>query len=121
LPPQDQEADGPRIIVSHDDPAVLDFITSTLRSVGYHVFQAYDGVSALELALLLPNRLLVVNSRLGALDGPELIQRVRKQLPHVGILHIGADDQQRLPPDVPTLPEPFSADQLLAAVASISA
>jgi DNA-binding response OmpR family regulator len=111
---------GSRIIVYHDDQAVLDFITSTLRSAGYHVFQAYDGVSALELALLLPNGLLVVNSNLGTMDGSELVHRARKELPGVGILHVGAD-QERLPPDVPTLPEPFSAEQLLAAVASVSA
>lgn len=54
------------------------------------------------------------------MDGPQLIERVRKDLPSVGILHVGADDQGRLPADVPTLPEPFTGDQLLAALASLS-
>jgi DNA-binding response OmpR family regulator len=43
---------GPRahIVVADEDPAVLKFVIQTLRNDGHAVFQAYDGLSAVQLA-----------------------------------------------------------------------
>lgn len=108
---------GPRVVACHDDRAVLSLITQTLRTAGCRVIEAYDGVACYELALEIPAvRLLVVNSHLGELDGPALIERIRTELPHVAVLHVGSDPEGRVPLDVPTLAEPFSAEELLVAV-----
>jgi two-component system, cell cycle sensor histidine kinase and response regulator CckA len=108
---------GPRVVACHDDAATFALITRTLRDAGCRVFPAYDGFACYELALAIPSlELLVVNSRLGTMDGPTLIQHIRAELPHVAVLHVGPDPESRIPPDVRNLPEPFSADQLLAAV-----
>ena len=74
---------------------------------------------ALELVSLLPDvDLLVTNTRLGAVDGPELMKRARVMRPDLPILHVihGSDSDGGTPPGVPTLREPFTADQLLSIV-----
>jgi hypothetical protein len=59
------------------------------------------------------------------LDGTLLIHELRSLLPSLPVLYLAylansgrstPEMERRLPPDVPILREPFSADQLLAAV-----
>ncbi|MEO7986750.1 MAG: response regulator [Gemmatimonadales bacterium] len=102
---------------------LLSFMVNTLREADHCVFQASDGVAALELALSLRNvDLLVSNTHMEGLNGPQLIRQTRQKLPHLPILYIKNHDAEHegvpegLPPDVPTLAEPFTAQQLLAAV-----
>ena len=116
-PPSDRKCW--RIIATDDNTSKLSALTETLRAAGHCVFAAYDGQSALELVNLLPDvDLLVTDTRLGAVDGPELMQRVRVMHPGLPILHVihGSDSDGGTPPGVPTLREPFSADQLLSVV-----
>jgi DNA-binding response OmpR family regulator len=110
---------GERIAVCHDNGLVLSFITGVLRRAGYRVFQAYDGLATYGLAIEIPEiQMLIVNTRLGAMSGLDLIDHVREVRPTVAILHVGTDpeDASHLPPDVPNLAEPFTAEQLLSAV-----
>jgi CheY-like chemotaxis protein len=94
----------------------------TLRSADHCVFQAYDGQAAFELTLGLRNiDLLITNTRMPGMNGPELIRYVREELPTLPILYIQNQEQAPevpagLPGDVPVLREPFTAEQLLAAV-----
>jgi CheY-like chemotaxis protein len=113
---------GAHIVVADEKPALLAMMVRALRSADHCVFQAYDGRAAYELALALRDiDLLVTNTQMPGMNGPELIRRVRELLPSLPILYIknqetSATVPQRLPPDVPTLSEPFTAEQLLAAV-----
>jgi DNA-binding response OmpR family regulator len=97
-------------------------IVDTLRKENHCVFQAYDGLAALELALNLRTiDLLRTNTSMPGLNGPQLIRQVRKELPTLPILYVKNLDSPEappdgLPPDVPTLREPFTAEQLLSAV-----
>jgi DNA-binding response OmpR family regulator len=97
-------------------------MVQTLRSANHRVFQAYDGQAAYELALALHSiDLLITNTEMPGLKGPELIRRVRTLMPALPILYIknqgkAAGIPTGLPPDVPTLSEPFTAAELLAAV-----
>jgi CheY-like chemotaxis protein len=97
-------------------------IVQTLREHDHCVFQAYDGLSALELCISLRRiDLLITNTNMPGANGPELIRRVRKELPTLPILYIRnldspAQPPEALPLDVPTLAEPFTPEQLLAAV-----
>lgn len=111
-----------RIVATDDDPKLLAVVVTALRDAGDCVFAAYDGESACEIALLIPDlQLLVTNTRLGTMSSRELIKRVRQEKPELPILHVGgplpeADDLLR---DVPTLREPFTPEQLLAAVEAV--
>jgi two-component system cell cycle sensor histidine kinase/response regulator CckA len=97
-------------------------IVETLRRGDHCVFKAYDGQAALELTMALQRiDLLITNTRMPGIEGPELIRRVRESLPTLPILYLknldSPDDaQKKLPPDVPILAEPFTTEQLLAAV-----
>jgi two-component system KDP operon response regulator KdpE len=113
-----------RIVVSDDDPNLLGALTTILRSAGHCVFAAYDGRSALELAIsLLDIDLLVTNTRIGDMGWAELIREVRQQKPTLRILHVATrpEPERALRPDVLTLLEPFTAEQLLAAVRTLLA
>jgi DNA-binding response OmpR family regulator len=111
-----------RIVASDDDPNLLALVVSTLRNAGHCVFAAYDADSACEIALLIPDlHLMITNTRLGSESSRELIRKVRQEKPHLPILHVG----EPLPePDslllrVPTLREPFTPGQVLAAVEAL--
>ena len=114
---------GPwRIVATDDDPELLAVVVTTLRDAGHCVFAAYDADSACEIALLIPDlRLLITNTRLGTLSSRELIRRVRREKPELPILHVGdpVPDAEGLLLDVPTLREPFTAEQLLTAVEAL--
>jgi DNA-binding response OmpR family regulator len=113
---------GAHIVVADQKRPLLEMMVKTLRSANHRVFQAYDGQAAYELALALQTiDLLITNTEMPGLKGPELIRRVRALMPALPILYIrnqgrvsGAPDG--LPSDVPTLGEPFTAQELLAAV-----
>ena len=107
-----------RIVVTDDDPKLLAVVVATLRDAGHCVFAAYDGDSACELALQISDlQLLVTNTRLGTTSGRELIRRVRAEKPELPILHVGEPlpDPDGLLRNVPSLREPFTPAQLLAA------
>jgi CheY-like chemotaxis protein len=117
--------EGRRIIVTDDNTGKLATVTQTLRDAGHCVFGAYDGASALELVVQLPFiDLVVTNTRLGVVDGPELMRRARKirpDLPIIHIIHDGGDEFHSVPPDILTLREPFTPEQLLIAVRDLMA
>jgi DNA-binding response OmpR family regulator len=113
-----------RIVVTDDDPELMAFLVTTLRDAGHCVFAAYDGESACELALLIPDlALLVTNTRWGIVTNRELIKLVRSKRPELPILHIGEPmpNPDGLLDDVPALRRPFTADQLLGKVRDLVA
>jgi CheY-like chemotaxis protein len=124
LPPAPDLTDGWRIIVTDDNTSKLTALTETLRNAGHCVFAAYDGQSALELVVQLPDiDLLITNTRLGIVDGPELMRRTRDLRPDLPILHVihHGDADGGTPPGVPSLREPFTPNQLLTVVGSLLA
>ena len=113
-----------RIVVTDDDPQLMTFLVTTLRSAGHCVFAAYDGNSACELALLIPDLdLLITNTRWGFVSNRDLIKSVRNRRPGLPILHIGEPmpNPDGLLDDVPALREPFTAHQLLEKVRELVA
>jgi DNA-binding NtrC family response regulator len=113
-----------RIIVTDDDPKLMAFLVNTLRSAGHSVFASFDAESAYVLAILIPDLdLLVTNTRWGAVSNRELISLVRSKRPGLPILHIGEPmpNPDGFLDDVPALPEPFTADQLLKKVRELTA
>jgi CheY-like chemotaxis protein len=115
---------GWRIIATDDNTSKLSAVVQTLRDAGHCVFAAYDGQSALELVVQLEDiDLLITNTRLGVVDGPELMRRTRERWPEMPILHVihGIDSDGDVPPGVLTLREPFTPNQLLLIVGSLLA
>jgi CheY-like chemotaxis protein len=116
--------EGRRIIVTDDNTSKLTAVTQTLRNAGHCVFAAYDGASALELVVQLPFiDLLVTNTRLGVVDGPELMRQTRALRPDLPIIHVIHDgaEETATPLGILTLREPFTPEDLLAAVRGLLA
>jgi len=111
------------IVVADENRAVVNFVIETLLNDGHAVFQAYDGQSAVELALgLKVCDLVISNTRVGGVAGPELIEELRRHMPELPILYLASPDgsqsglERQVPIDVAILREPFTAEDLRAAV-----
>jgi CheY-like chemotaxis protein len=112
-----------RIVVTDDDPRLLATLVNILKNAHHCVFTAFNGLAALQLTEYVSALdLLITNTRLGNVDAPELIRRVRQAKPWLAILHIGdplpAGDGPLA--NVPTLREPFTAEELLKAVGELT-
>jgi DNA-binding response OmpR family regulator len=116
--------DGRHIVVADEDRAVAGFVIETLRCDGHAVFHAYDGLSATELATALKICDLVIsNTKFEGEAGIDLIHQLRKLMPALPILYLANNGrstpeiERELPPDVPILREPFTAEELRTHVA----
>jgi DNA-binding response OmpR family regulator len=114
---------GRHIVVADEDRAIVGLVVETLLNEGHAVFHAYDGLSANQLAFGLKNCDLVIsNTRVGGVDGIDLIRELREELPNLPILYLAnrskstPELERHLPKDVPILREPFTAERLRAAV-----
>ena len=118
--------EGSRVLVADDNADLRDYIAGLLRSRGYLVDTAADGVEALEAVRTDPPDLLVSDVMMPRLDGFGLLSAVRddpglRELPVLMLsaragdeaavqgLDAGADDY---------LTKPFSGRELVARVAS---
>jgi DNA-binding response OmpR family regulator len=114
---------GRFIVVADEDRVIAGFVIETLLDDGHAVFQAYDGLSAVELALgLKVCDLVISNTRVGGVAGLDLIHELRAELPDLAILYLANHGrswpglERQLPDDVPVLREPFTAEELRAVV-----
>jgi two-component system cell cycle sensor histidine kinase/response regulator CckA len=95
-----------------------------LRSRGYQVVEAEDGVEALAVYIAHGNKFDIVISEvaLAEMDGPTLYREIRKRnadQPFIFVSGYGEDSFERRFPDnevIPFLPKPFSVNQLVIAV-----
>jgi CheY-like chemotaxis protein len=115
-----------RIIVADEDRDAVAFIVRTLREDGHEVFHAYDVLSAVQLAMALPECDLVIsNTKVEGIDGVGLILRLRQQRPLLPIVYLANDGrstpelESALPPDVPIVREPFTPEKLREVVNSM--
>ncbi|GLY65629.1 response regulator transcription factor [Amycolatopsis taiwanensis] len=111
---------APRVLVVEDDPQLLEMLTSLLTEEGYTVDPAADGQRGLHLGLTRDYDVLVLDRGLPAIDGLDLLARLRQRgvvtptlvlsalgnpADRVAGLDAGAEDY---------LPKPFDIDELLA-------
>ncbi len=113
------------ILVAEDQTDIRDLLSLNLRSAGYEVGEASDGVAALQSAVSTPYDLLVLDLMMPGLDGLEVCKAMRArgsptpilmltakstELDRVLGLELGADDY---------LTKPFSLAELLARVKAL--
>ncbi|PWK40546.1 response regulator transcription factor [Actinoplanes xinjiangensis] len=114
-----------RLLVIEDDADLRELVAGALVDEGYHVDQAPDGQRGLHLSLTRPYDVLVIDRRLPALDGLDLITRLRARAvaaralmltalgtvdDRIAGLDAGADDY---------LVKPFDLDELSARIRAL--
>lgn len=74
------------ILVVDDSPTVVKFVSLSLKSKGYHVVTACDGMDALEKMSRLSERvdLIITDLNMPNLDGYGLIETLRQNQEHQG-------------------------------------
>ena len=106
-----------RILVVDDEPALRYMVARAFRERGYDVVEAGDGLAGLDLvrSASLPFHLVITNSRMPHIDGPELAERLRELDPKLPIIHLSGSHSAHnsMPPDVPTLFKPFNMSDLV--------
>ena len=108
------------ILVVDDEPLILQVLVTVLGDEGYATVPAADGAAALEaMARAVPD-LVLMDVMMPALDGREVVHRMRAQ-PRTAaipvILMSAVATPASLPDGVTYLPKPFDLDHLLRAVA----
>ncbi|HEY3683172.1 MAG TPA: response regulator transcription factor [Streptosporangiaceae bacterium] len=116
---------GPRVLIVEDDTEVTRMLAKLLASEGYRVDTAEDGQRGLHQALTRPYDAMIIDRMLPALDGLDLLRRVRGSgvatpalvltalgtvADRVAGLDSGAEDY---------LVKPFDVDELLARVRAL--
>ncbi|MBI4304665.1 MAG: response regulator transcription factor [Chloroflexi bacterium] len=117
-------ADKITVLIVDDEPQLIRLVRANLESVGYKVFTASDGRSALEIIDREMPDLIILDIMLPGVDGYELCQRIREftstpiimltaKVEHVDRvkgLKLGADDY---------ITKPFNVQELLARIEAV--
>jgi len=76
----------PTVLVVDDESVIADTITKILSINGYEATTAYDGDSALEIALIKPPEMLITDVVLPGMNGVELAITIKRIYPDCKIL-----------------------------------
>lgn len=112
------------VMLVEDRRQVREVMARALRSHGFQVLEAEDGLMALTLArdLATPIETLVTDLTMPGISGVELARRMRAEMPQLMVLYVSGDAAAELPadfvPDARTavLHKPFGANMLVGQV-----
>ena len=113
-----------RVLVVDDEVRILNFLVSKLRTTGYDVLTAHNGVEGLEQVKAQEPELIVLDVLMPKMDGLEMLKELRSfsavpviiltakgaDTDRIKGLQLGADDY---------LPKPFNPDELVARIEAI--
>jgi DNA-binding NtrC family response regulator len=126
MSPRTSGDDCRNIVVADEDKVIAGLVIETLLHDGHAVFHAYDGLSATQLALgLKVCDLVISNTRVGGVDGLDLIHELRERLRRLrsSTLPTGGGPRsswrRSCPGTCPCCVSPFTAEELRAAVHSL--
>ena len=117
-------AERPRIVVIEDEKPIADAVAARLRSEGFDVDVAFDGLSGVDLVERVRPALVLLDLMLPGIDGLEVCRRIQRERPVPVLmltardsetdlligLAVGADDY---------LTKPFSPRELVARIRTI--
>jgi CheY-like chemotaxis protein len=108
----------PSVLVVEDNPMSRATAIGMFETLGFTVFDAYDGRHALALLEAHPEiGLLFIDVRMPGMSGPELAKVVRQRRPDIKLLLTsGYVGQEGVPSDLPFVPKPWRVDQVARAV-----
>jgi CheY-like chemotaxis protein len=80
-PQMPEETEQPVVLVVDDEPLIVDSLAAILGSSGFTVLKAYNGASALEVAMETPPHLLLTDVAMPGMNGIDLAMTVADALP----------------------------------------
>lgn len=112
------------VLLVEDEEAVRRFAARALESRGYNVLKATTGVEALDVLAEHGNEidLVISDVMMPEMDGPKLLQQMRKTLPDMKVIFISGYAEEALRRELAEdesfvfLPKPFSLKDLASAV-----
>jgi CheY-like chemotaxis protein len=104
-PADSAQTPAPSVLVVEDDPLQLMWLIDLLRDAGFEALGASDGEAALRVLRSRTDlRIVLTDGNLpGAVDGLELVARVRKEFPDLGVIFLSG----HIEPD-PARPQPHA-------------
>ena len=116
-----------QILLVEDEDAVRMFSSRALKNKGYHVLEANSGEDALRVmaALEKPIDLLITDVIMPQMDGPTLVEEVRKTQPELKVIFISGYTEDRVRSqfdsgeEIHFLPKPFTLKQLAMKVKDV--
>lgn len=66
-----------KILVVDDEPDVVEFLERTLKTEGFNVITAYDGISALDLASVEKPDLILLDIMMPMMSGYEVCEQIK--------------------------------------------
>lgn len=84
------------ILLADDEPGIRLLLKRVLAIQGYQIYEAHDGVTALDQFLHLQPDLILLDIAMPNLDGITVLQEIRQQNQHVGILMMSAFKETEL-------------------------
>jgi DNA-binding response OmpR family regulator len=82
-----------QILVIEDEPGIVDFLERGLRSYGFEVASAVDGVQGTERALSEPFDLVVLDMMLPLRSGLEVLEEIRADRPALPVIILTARNE----------------------------
>lgn len=107
------------ILVVEDDPRLREVIAEVLSDEGYAVYEACDGLGALERIGAVAPDLVLSDVTMPRLDGPGLAERLGRMDNPIPIVLMSAGSNAPRDAGTPFLAKPFLLDDLVTLVARI--
>jgi CheY-like chemotaxis protein len=118
------EQHRPVILVVDDEHIIADTLTAVLRRSGFAAIAAYDGLSALELAKVIPPELLITDIAMPRMNGIQLARSLVQTIADCKVLlfsghasHMDLLEASETGFDFPLLAKPVHPAVMLAHVA----
>jgi len=107
----------PSVLVVEDNPISRATAIAMFETLGFTVFDAYDGHHALALLEAHPEIGLFIDVRMPGMSGPELATVVRQRRHDIKLLLTsGYVGQEGVPRGLPFVPKPWRVDQVARAI-----
>ena len=104
------------ILVVEDDPHLREVITEVLSAEGYAIYEACDGLGALERIGAVTLDLVLSDVMMPRLNGLELAERLRRMDDPIPIVLMSAGSNAPRDAGTPFLAKPFLLDDLVTLV-----